>query len=575
MKKKVLAMLLMTAVTMGTLAGCGSADSASSETGNGEVLGAAKAEESGVTDDFSKAQEISIWLYKDDYKVYDSYNENPIVQYLNDKFNCTLSFQQPAMGSETEQFSLMLGTGSYTDVMEVTYSQAGVSSLYADGVIVDLAPYVESCMPNFKAFLEADENVDVKRALYDKEGHLFTIPNQVRVGDENRWGGLVYRKDIVDTMTGGYVSYPSGKEVPTTVEDWEYILSLQQQYFAAAGLADSACLIIPAEGYFTSGELLTGFGTGPDFYVDDNGKVVFGPTQEGFYNYLTTMKDWYSKGYVYKDFASRTNDVFYLPNTALTYGGAAGVWFGMDSQLDGAMSLPEYGLEVDVQPIASPLYDGVDKALSWSSLENGRVTMNSQGYVVSSSCSEEKLVRFLSICDYLFSEEGAMLRSFGLTKEQGAADNKYYAEADMADGTYTMDNGEFTYAEPMIPNVGSVATQGASIAYIGSRLPGLCITEYSLQYASESANNASKVWKGTGIANDYPNAISLNVEDNDKTSSNYSTYHDYMVTMIPKFIMGTEELSEDSFKTFVDQLNKLGVEENTEIYQRYYDEFVK
>lgn len=53
---------------------------------------------------------------------------------------------------------------------------------------------------------------------------------------------------------------------------------------------------------------------------------------------------------VYKDFASRSQDMFYLPNTALTYGGAAGVWYGITQQLGGAMSLPDYNLYMDVEP---------------------------------------------------------------------------------------------------------------------------------------------------------------------------------------------------------------------------------
>ncbi len=565
MKKKLVSIALVAAMAATMLAGCG-----------GNTSGNSGAAESGeLTDNQETAQEISVWLYKDDYKIYDSYAENPVVTYLNDKFNCTLTFQQPAMGSETEQFSLMLGTGSYTDVMEVTYCQSGVSTLYADGVIRDLAPYVESCMPNFYAFINDPANADVKKALYDSEGHMFTIPSAVRTQDELRWGGLVYRRDILETMTGGNVFFPSGNENPTTIEDWEYMLELYSQYFGFAGMPEYACLILPATGYFDSSELLTGFGTAADFFVDDNGKVVYGPTQEGFYNYLVKMKEWYEKGYIYKDFASRTNDVFYLPNTALTYGAAAGMWFGLSSQLDDVMSMPEYELYVDVQPMTSPLAEGVDKLLAVTGLENGRVSMNSQGYVVSSTCTDEKLARFLSICDYLFTEEGSMLRSYGLTAEQGAADNQYYAAANISDGTYTLENGSFSFADPMLPNIGDISTSNNTNSYNGTRLPGLLNNEYQLQYDTDSAKNASLVWKGTGILNNYPSAIAFAVEDNDKISSNYSSYHDYITSMVPKFIMGTEELTPETFAAFVEQANSLGVTENTEIYQKYYDDFIK
>lgn len=573
MKKKLLSMLLAGAMAASLLAGCGNNGGGNAEGGNGGTQKGAEAVDVGA-DNRDENREITVWLYKDDYKIYDSYDENPVVQYLNNMFNCTLKFQQPAMGSEQEQFSLMLGTGSYTDVMEISNCQDSVVSLYEDGVIRDLAPYLENYMPNFYAFLNEEENADVKKALYDADGHLFTIPMGVRLQDENRWGGLVYRRDILETMTGGNVAFPSGNTEAATIEDWDYMLELYKNYFETAGLADSACLILPAEGFFVSGELLTGFGVGADYYVED-GTVKYGPTEQGFYNYLVKMKEWYEKGYIYQDFASRTNDVFYLPNTALTYAGSAGIWFGLNSQLDGAMSMPEYNLEVDVQAIVSPLDSATtSKLLAVSGLETERATMNRQGYVISDSCSEENMIRFMAVADYLFSEEGTMLRSYGLTAEQGAADNQYYVAADLAGGAYTLEGDTFTYADPFVPGVGALSLDSTNMSYWGWRLPGLLNNEYDLMYTTESAGKASEIWKGTGIENNYPASIAFSSDDSDAISSNYSNYNDYLTTMVPKFIMGTEELTEESFAEFCGQMESLGVTQNLELYQSYYDAYM-
>ena len=62
------------------------------------------------------------------------------MKYLMDRFNFDIEFQQPPVGSETESFNNMLGSQMYTDVMEITYSSQLPAVLYADGVIVDLAP---------------------------------------------------------------------------------------------------------------------------------------------------------------------------------------------------------------------------------------------------------------------------------------------------------------------------------------------------------------------------------------------------------------------------------------------------
>ena len=69
-------------------------------------------------------------------------------------------------------------------------------------------------------------------------------------------------------------------------------------------------------------------------------------------------------------------------------------------------------------------------------------------------------------------------------------------------------------------------------------------------------------------------SIAFSAEDNDKIASNYSNYSDYLNTMVPKFIMGTEALTEESFAAFAEQMKSLGVSESLELYQSYYDAFM-
>ena len=52
------------------------------------MVGSALAE-----DDLSKHVTVTLWLFPDDYTYYSNYSDNPVVQYLNEKFNMTLDFQ--------------------------------------------------------------------------------------------------------------------------------------------------------------------------------------------------------------------------------------------------------------------------------------------------------------------------------------------------------------------------------------------------------------------------------------------------------------------------------------------------
>ena len=76
--------------------------------------------------------------------------------------------------------------------------------------------------------------------------------------------------------------------------------------------------------------------------------------------------------------------------------------------------------------------------------------------------------------------------------------------------------------------------------------------------------------KKTGCC-DYPSSAFSSADESNTLSMNQTSYTDYLNTMVPKFISGTEELTEESFARFVERMNNLGVGENTQIRQAIYD----
>ena len=584
MKKKLLAALLAGCMCAGLLAGCGNGEGAP-VSGQGGSESSKAAEKSSVSQedtagaeqepDVSTHLNISAWVHTDDNEdgYFSDFNENPVLDYLSEKFNVTFEWQIPPTGSESEQMNLMIGSGDYTDVFDSTFSQQSCQELYEDGVIQDLTPYVEKYMPNYMALIESSETL--QKSAYTDEGRIIYIPNLPNEASLS-WGGMIYNRKILEDMTDGKIQFPSGKEEPYSVEDWEYMLDLMKQYYDASGLTDYACLILPATGYFQAGDILTGFGTTGNYYVDESGKVQFGVLTKEFYNYLVKMNEWYEKGYIYQDFASRSDDPFYFPNTALTYSGSAGIFYGLVSQLYGAMSVPEYGIEMDYRALTAP----VDTANNSTPLPaNGMVNSNESvdvftgGWVVSSACKEEELIRWLQICDYLFSEEGSMMKSYGLTKEQ-AGDNAIYAKLGMQDGAYWFDDkGEFVY-NPVSDPFSVEATVKKENQLRIARLPGLTNWTYYNQKSDEGVQEAHKVWTSNGYSACIPVGVTLTVDENKTYSPLYTACNDYISSMVPKFIMGTEPLTEESFHSFEQQIISLGMDKCLELYQTAYDRYM-
>lgn len=561
MKKRVLSLILCMIALLGCFAGCGSKES-------GGVTGDLP------EDDESKPITFSYWMYADDYKIYNSLNENPVVQYLNDKFNVTMEFQTPAIGAEADNFNLMIGTQDYTDIMDMTYNTTALTTLYEDGVIIDLAPYVEEYMPNYWNILQNNEAV--RKVAYDDEGHLFGIC-QLDDLERNHWGGLVYRRDILETMTGGNVQFPSGNDEPTTVEDWDYMLPLMKAYFDASGMPDTACLILPAIGYTATGEIQAGWGATGTFGLGTDLKTVeFGPATDYFYNYVSKMREWYEAGYIYQDFASRTNDLFYMPNTSLTYGGAAGAWFGILQQVGDYMNMEGDGwkLEFDVRAATPPLdtEHGVTPEIAGTHVAMEAVACYR---CISSACTPEKLVRILKVMDYLYTEEGHLIAERGLTPEL-AANDAIYQKMGLEDGMW-WPNDDGTWS--INPKTQADSWEDPGMSLTGQRI--MCGTGVHYEDAvnrvrthhNDDEDAASAVWLSYPNTRCWHNTITLNVEENKVYTDKYTAINDYVNTMIPKFIIGTEPLTPESWAAYVEQLNSMGLPELVAAYQSAFDRY--
>jgi putative aldouronate transport system substrate-binding protein len=530
----------------------------------GNARGGRTAETSEMVD-YSVHETFTFWQLADQNDYYATYSENPVVWYLNNKYNVTLEYQHPAIGSEAEALSLMFGTGEYTDMIDMSAYTGSISALYEEGVLANIAEYLDY-MPNLKKLIDSDENI--RRVCYNDNGQILTL-RMFDTDEEYIWGGLVYRRDILETVTDGNIQFPSGSDIPTTIADWEYMLPLFKNYFEAAGMKEYAPFIIPSSGVFGFGELINGFGASSQYYVE-GGIVKYGPMEEGFYNYLKKMKEWYEKGYIYKDFAGRTNDPFYFPNPALTYGGVTGVWYGLQAQLGNVMSMPDYGLYFDVQPISSPLdtEHGITEAAPFSRVKY--YALDAQGFAVTRAC--KNIPKLLSIMDFMYSSEGAMT-FLGLTKEQGADTNPIYVKAGLQDGAYWFE-GDKIICNPLLTRGGGTINHDY---FVSNRLPGLRNYDYQEEITTPIYLVADRCWGAYPEARQekLPSALYRTAEEDKTYAANNAMIQEYVSSSAPKFIMGIQPINDQAWADFQTRLVALGIVENLRIQQAAYDRYLR
>ena len=147
-----------------------------------------------------------------------------------------------------------------------------------------------------------------------------------------------------------------------------------------------------------------------------------------------------------------------------------------------------------------------------------------------------------------------------------------YVEKGVTNGT--RENDTKTWTEEM----DNCADYGV-YAFCANRMPGV-VVDYAtrtcdLKDGVDRAVIADEAWTASGNDNVYPLTAGFTPEETAELNKLESSVWDYANSMIPKFIMGREELSEASFKAYQEQLESLGMSRILEIRQAAYDRYIE
>lgn len=409
---------------------------------------------------------------------YNDYGENPYIQYLEKKFDITLEFMTPMAGKELEDFNKLIGSGSYPDVMDLSFYTDSIALLYDDGygAAMDLTQYIEDYMPNYSKFLSDNATL----TQYAKIDGMYLTLNNYNPVIPNQWGGWMYRRDWIidygesqtkgtyssvdevekalssessertggfiepvadDSYEGGYayadgIVFPDGiltedgYDNPLTLRDWEWMFEIFSQNEDC-----EYCISLPNIGYHGTGELLSAFGVGPlwNAYDDDGdgtfSQIKFGPTEDGYKRYTEKMHEWYEKGWLDPNFTSNSGDMFYAIDGESITSGKVGLFYGTAGQVGDLLEQSSGGsipaLEgIDVWGARHPRegYGAADEAAGMYTDDPTVFYLDSQEtarrWIVTDAAEGKNLEKLFTMLDWLYSEEGVITKSFGLSAEQ-------------------------------------------------------------------------------------------------------------------------------------------------------------
>ena len=463
-------------------------------------------------------------------KYISSYNDHLIYNIISENTGMDIEFINCAPADGATQLSLLIASNDIPDIMQIRgMYPGGAAAGVNEGVFVDLTPYLEQHAPDYyKAIRTSDL---CYRLVTDKEGNVFSFEELGQTAPA--FDRMMYRQDIMDKLS---------LDIPTTLADYE-------EDFAAMQNAGISPLLLAKTG--RTPMLMWPFGITEDWCLDENGKVQYGQYTDNYREYLTLMNDWYSKGYIYKDFMANLSD---SEIHALFVNGTVGMY---PSSVDIASSLASAN---GFTAVSLPYV----RAQEGQSLHFEKTYWESVPWaafgttVISSSCKNiEAAVEYLN---YFYTSEGADLCNWGVK-----------------DVHYTVDaNGKKTFTDEMLnnPNMPLSDVQMNLKLHTTAKLAEPDVVCNPNVVANETALKLRMMYsddKTVDNAQTLP-PFSLSAESSNARISIMNEITTYVDEMTLKFITGVTPLSE--YDNYMAQLKALGIEDAIAITQAEYDIFM-
>lgn len=460
---------------------------------------------------------------------YTSMGETPFAQALQENTGITVEYQHPAVGQTQEAFNLLMSNADLPDIIEyswINYS-GGPEKAIEDEVIISLNDIIDQYCPNFKAFLEANPEVD--KMVKTDDGLYYCFPF-IR-GDAKLMTsvGPMLREDWLEELN---------LEIPETIDEWHAVLTAFKEEKGAA----APFTYLYGSGYLTDNNPFAfAYGAPRGFFVGDDGTVQYGAITDGYRDYLQTMHQWMSEGLIDVDLATLTGDQV----TAKITNGSAGASFGYCGSGMGVWTNSGQSTDPAYSLVPAP-YPTLNKGDTpeFGQKDNDYVVTGAAA--ISDSC--ENIEAAARLLDYAYSEEGRFLYNFGIEGE-----------------SYEMVDGKATFTEKVMNDPNLSLAQSLS-GYIRATYNGPFVQsgDYIDQYyALDNQKTAVVVWSSTNAKAHILPPITATVDESSELSRLMNEINTYRDENTLKFILGTRSL--DEWDAYVSEIQNMDIERALEI----------
>ena len=464
----------------------------------------------------------------------ESYADMPTLPLIEEATGVHMEFIECSDSAAYEQFNLTIASGDFPDLMAMDYFPGGVEAAYEDEVIVDLTDLVDEHMPNYMALVDTMDDYTLK-SIYTDDGQIlriWTLASNV-VSEQ----GLSYRSDWAEEF---------GMSAPVTVDDmFEYLSAVKDKYNCTYPIfIDNSGVLEGFTGaYGTPGVNLGWTDLG---MMMDGDTVVSTLTDENFKNYIIGFNKFYKAGLIKDDFYSESYGPDYI-NSYVSNDQCAVTSIRGDkfpTMKEAAIS-PTFRFEA-MAPMVENEGDTYKFRMKTSYTGMGNMS-------ITTGCDDPEMA--LEFMNWFYTWDGYMVTNYG---EEGVC-----FEYD--------ENGDPVYTDFIVNNPDGYNAMNLRNMYTNPVFNNYTNATAIFYTYDEVELSAFDVWNNNGTDECSMPTLSLTTDENTEYANIATTVYTYATEQILKWMIGEEELTDESWNNYVDQCNAMDLPRCVEIYQTVYD----
>ena len=443
--------------------------------------------------------------------------------------------------TESEKFNLMVASNDLSDIISnatTLYTNGGEAAV-ADEILIDHLPYLtEELTPQICKLME--EYPDAVPEALTESGWLAGMPQLSMQTETTQTFGPMIRKDWLDEL---------GLDVPETYDDLHDVLVAFKEKkgadaplllnYAATGINNGL-----VEGYGIFGLVADAAMSEPYYQVDDT--VMYGPIQPEFKEYLTMIHDWYQEGLIWQDFMSYTD--FQNPPTDVILADRAGVFY---AEVTYMATLEDAANTEGFELVAIP--DFVRNSGDTIPFKEERAYAASTPWSISTQCECPELL--MQWCNYMYTDEGALLCNYGIEGE-----------------SFEYNENHVPVFTDLVLNNPDMSTTVALFMYCLDRGPFYRDETREQSGYSQAQKDASGIWQSNMSVGRGIGSTSLNTEESSEVNQFYGDIKTYIEQSVLEFIIGNRDLAE--FDEYVSHIEGMGIDKVTACYQDAYQRYL-